>query len=792
MAARIKSPQSTSGKTQSPPVLDPGIDEAGYRRLVDLSPMPTLVHVAGTIVYANQATAKVIGAKDPHELIGKNVMQFVHPDSVELVKERVAAIYEKGLAHTDAVEEKLVRLDGEIIYVELVSLLFHFEGRLAIQLVARDITKEKKAQEALLYAKAEAEAERQRLHDLFMQAPASIAMVRGPEHTFEFANPLYMDLIGSNRKVLGRKVKDALPEVVEQGFIKLLDDVYQTGKPYIGRETEITFVNTEGDQETKYLNFVYQPSRDADGRVDGILVHAIDVTDQVLARREIEYTNTLLTTITNNASLGLFMMDENQHCTFMNAAAEKITGYTFREVRGKALHDFIHHTKPNGSPYPLKECPIDRALPQNNRQQGEEIFVHKDGSFYPVRFTASPIIKEGKPVGTVIEAQDLTEERKAQAALVESEERFRQLADSMPQMVWTATPDGEIDYRNKQWYAYTGFSTEKNLKAWALVLHPDDRSRSLNAWKEAIRTGGPYEIEYRLRDSKNPNKYRWFLARATLVRDADGTPLKWYGTSTDIDDVRRTTQRKKELEELAAALTEQRSQLVALNRAKDEFISLASHQLRTPATGVKQYIGMVLEGYAGELKDEQRAFLQRAYESNEREITIINDLLKVAQVDAGKVNLAREKVDLTALIRNVINEQSSRFAERAQTITFKPSRTPISLTADTSRLRMVLDNMIDNASKYTPPGKSIEVRLAKIHSTIRISVSDEGVGIEEKDIEKIFRKFSRIDNPLSVHVGGSGLGLYWVKKIIDLHHGDISVKSTPGKGSTFTISLPSQ
>lgn len=771
-------------------------DEASYKRLVELSPMPIAVHVKGKVVFANQAVASLMGVSDPEELIGENVMDYVHPDSRELVRQRIAEIYKNGKQHNDIAQEKLVRKDGQIIHVEISTLLFAYDNQKAIQLILRDISDQVQGQKALMEAKAAAEKERQRLYDLFMLAPACIALLHGPDHVFEFANPRYMDLVGPKRKVLGRPVREAIPEAVEQGFIELLDGVYKTGEPYIAREKVMTFnpVYKKATEHTEenFLDFVCQPSRDADGKVDGILVHAVDVTDQVKARHDVEYSNSLMLTITNNATLGLFMMDKNQHCTFMNDAAERITGYKLHEVEDEPLHNFIHHTKPDGSPYPFEECPIDRALPENNREQGEEIFVHRDGSLYPVRFTASPIINDGKPVGTVIEAQDLTEERKSQAALIESEERFRQLADSMPQMVWTATPEGEIDYRNKQWFKYTGFTIEKSIEAWESVLHPDDRDRCSAAWSNVVKTGGQYQIEYRLRSKDNPRKYRWFLARATLVRDASGKPVKWFGTSTDIDAIRRTTQRKQELEHLTAALREQRRELMTLNKAKDEFISLASHQLRTPATGVKQFIGMALEGYVGDLTPELRTFLSRAYDSNERQIAIINDLLKVAQVDAGKVQLTIGPTDLIALVKDVLEEHGAHFKARQQTAIFKPRLSELTVDADRDRLRMVLDNIIDNASKYTPHGKSIKVSVAENKHTVKVAVKDEGVGIEQQDLDKIFLKFSRIDNPLSAHVGGSGLGLYWVQKIIDLHGGSIEVSSTLGKGSTFTICLPAQ
>ncbi len=264
----------------------------------------------------------------------------------------------------------------------------------------------------------------------------------------------------------------------------------------------------------------------------------------------------------------------------------------------------------------------------------------------------------------------------------------------------------------------------------------------------------------------------------------------WIGSSTDIDDIKTAQQRESRLEQKTARLTEQREQLLKLNKAKDEFISVASHQLRTPATGVKQYIGMLMEGYAGDLSPEQMAYLTKAFDSNERQIAIVNDLLKVAKVDAGKIKLNKEKTDIVALLRGIIDEQKAKFKEREQTVQYDSAASKILVPVDPVQVRMVLENIIDNASKYTPHGKLIEVDVRTSEGMLLIAVKDQGVGIAEQDIDKVFKKFSRIDNPLSVLVGGTGIGLYWAKKIVDLHKGTITIQSEPGKGSTFTVGLP--
>lgn len=236
---------------------------------------------------------------------------------------------------------------------------------------------------------------------------------------------------------------------------------------------------------------------------------------------------------------------------------------------------------------------------------------------------------------------------------------------------------------------------------------------------------------------------------------------------------------------------EQRIQhLIDLNRSKDEFISIASHQLRTPATGVKQYVGMLLEGFMGEIPENQRAVLQKAYQSNERQLRIVADLLKVAQVDAGKVKLRKANVNLNDLVGDIIKEQHDTYVRRHQTIMYTPAEAAAKARVDHDAIRMVIENIIDNASKYSLSDTQVNVVIKTSDDAVTIEVRDEGVGIAREDQTRLFEKFSRIDNPLSTKVGGTGLGLYWAKKIIDLHDGTIEYESAAGSGTTFRICLP--
>ncbi len=227
-----------------------------------------------------------------------------------------------------------------------------------------------------------------------------------------------------------------------------------------------------------------------------------------------------------------------------------------------------------------------------------------------------------------------------------------------------------------------------------------------------------------------------------------------------------------------------------VQEVKDNLISLASHQLRTPATGVKQFISMVIEGYAGEINDEQRVMLEKAYISNERQLDIINQILHVTRADSGRLVLSKKKTDINQLIKNILDEQKRSFEARKQRIYFKSSAKKIYLNVDPQYMSMAIDNLLSNANKYTYQNKRINIDVRRTRDSVVISVADRGVGIEPEDMHLLFQKFSRIQNELSVEAGGNGIGLYLCKEIIELHGGNITAESEPKKGTVFTVTLP--
>lgn len=336
--------------------------------------------------------------------------------------------------------------------------------------------------------------------------------------------------------------------------------------------------------------------------------------------------------------------------------------------------------------------------------------------------------------------------------------------------------------------ARNGLPIELYLKA----VHKDDRERVKRALHHAVRSRATFDTEFRI---VVDGKTRWVIGRGRVLENHDSS--RFSGVVVDVTerrdlqaqiDLARRQDRLNRAE--AKMLQERNDELEAISRTKNEFVALASHQLRTPATAVKQYLGMVLQGYAGDITDLQTQMLSKAFESNERQIEIINQILNAARADTGKLAMTMSSLDLGALVRGVTEELRTSIERRSHKLLVKLPDSPQNMQADSAYLRMAIENLISNADKYTPEGGTITVSLRRTDQSLRLAVKDTGVGIPKAEFDKLFVKFSRVQNPLSVQAGGSGIGLYLAGEIVRLHGGKIEVVSAIDKGTTFTIVFP--
>jgi PAS domain S-box-containing protein len=236
------------------------------------------------------------------------------------------------------------------------------------------------------------------LREIFERAPTIFAVLRGPQHIFEVVNPKYAELIGANRDVIGKPIREALPEIVSQGWIEVLDHVYETGEPFVGTEARVQ-LQRGGALEDAYVDFVYEPLRARNGAINGIFVHGVEVSAKVLARVDLEHANAALRdqaqltrAITDNVTSALLMLDEQGHPTFVNPAFEAMTGFTLEEIAARPIHETLHHHHPDGRPLPIAECPITAAATRMFAlKDHRDHFFRKDGSMFPVACSLIPI-----------------------------------------------------------------------------------------------------------------------------------------------------------------------------------------------------------------------------------------------------------------------------------------------------------------------------------------------------------------------------------------------------------------
>ncbi|HEY9810866.1 MAG TPA: response regulator [Halomicronema sp.] len=368
----------------------------------------------------------------------------------------------------------------------------------------------------------------------------------------------------------------------------------------------------------------------------------------------------------------------------------------------------------------------------------------------------------------------------AEAALKETEEQFRQLANAMPQIVWVSLPNGDTEYVNQQWVEYTGFSLEKAYEREVLIkaIHAEDFEQTYALWKHCLNSGEFYQKEFRLKRGSN-GEYRWFLSRAVPIKNNQGEIIHWYGTLTDIDE-------QKQVEETLRRRTEE---LDRANRIKDEFLAVLSHELRTP-------LGPIL-GWAQLLRikrpDEQT--LIRGLATIERNANIqtqlIEDLLDVSRILRGKISLNVDLTDLRLIIMAAL--ETVQLAAQAKSIEIKiqMAGNVSQVRGDAGRLQQVMWNLLSNAVKFTPSGGCVEVFLQEVDGWVEVKIKDTGKGIEPAFFPYMFDYFCQADSSTTRKFGGLGVGLGIVRHLVELHGGIVEAESAgEDQGATFTVKLP--
>jgi len=755
---------------------------------------------------------QVLETDKPHQL---PVTRFDTPDHEGKLQERYW-----DTAHTPVLDP-----DGDICYI-----IHHTKDVTEKVIAERNLNASLEKEKA---AAAKAGQLRRQMEKLFDEIPAQIAIFTGPDLVYEFINPQYEKEFFPGRKILGKPLLMAMPEIVGLPVWEAVQHVYKTGETYAGNEICVPLTSEIGGKtEDHYFNFIYQAIRDEKGNITGVLSFKYDITELVMAKKRLEQTSKELLALNEglahaneeiqvtseeiqSANEELSATNEELFRTQQNllklnnelesrvelrtlellTAQGEATGQTERLKRffmqapaGICMLDgpnFIFElaNPPYQKLFPGRKLigrPLLEALPELKDQLIWDILknVYQTGNTFEGKELLVPMAREAngpiedryftfiyqarydatdKVDGIMVFVFEVTEAVLVRKKEKENEERFRFLLNAMPQQVWTARPNGKLDYVNEVICEDFGRNAEDIIgQGWQTFIHPDDQQTCLKKWLTALRTGHEYLVEFRLKFQDG--QYRWHLARAVPLIE-NGEIKLWLGTNTNID-IQKNNEQKK-----------------------DEFLSIASHELKTPLTSIKAFNQLMMR-----INDPPKLndLIQKSAAHVLRLEKLISDLLDVSRINAGKMDYNMETFNFYEMLKDTIDGVQHTTASHQIIL---QSAENITYTGDRFRLEQVVNNLLTNAIKYSPEANTVIVNCA-LHedNSLIVSVQDFGIGIEEKNLSRLFERYYRVDNT-AMRFEGLGLGLFISAEILKRHNGSFWIESTPGAGSTFFFRL---
>lgn len=643
-----------------------------------------------------------------------------------------------------------------------------------ILMVATDVTELVKAREIVEVDNKNFIDRHQKLLSYFEKAPVGINVFKGPDHVFELVNERFKTFVGS-RAFIGQRFVDAIPEVKSQGFIKILDQVLKTGVPYSLDGAPLT-IEDNGISKTNYYDFLFQPLFDSTGIPTGVLQISMDVTASLAARQVIKNQQSWLESILNRMPTPLVLLDpQSNKITFSNDSTRNMMGFS---LDGNAIFEngpenLIKAYDKAGRVLAKHEVPSARALRCEELKDYECTLVTTAGRFDIL--AASEVIpaSHGHSKSILLLLQDIS-------AVTAAEEQFRLLANTMPQIVWTATADGILNYCNQRWAEYSGSSY---IGQWFEFIHPDDQLSAMWRWQESIRTEAAYEVEARLRRFSD-GEYRWHLIRAVMVKDEMNVKSYWCGTCTDVTDQKKLQSDLQQAKNLAEIASE----------AKSAFLANMSHEIRTPLGAILGFTDL-LQNLDLSAYDRQQ-YLAIISKSGKALTRVIDDILDLSKVEAGRLEFEMVVFSFNQLIEEVKDLFSESAKIKDINLQFCiDSSVPDLIKSDPVRLRQILLNIVGNAIKFTQSGEvTVKVRTEYNEDISKkivvIYVKDSGPGLTQEQQQRLFYPFTQADISTTRNYGGTGLGLILSRRLAEALGGNVTIThSEPGVGSEFKISV---
>jgi PAS domain S-box-containing protein len=502
-----------------------------------------------------------------------------------------------------------------------------------------------------------------------------------------------------------------------------------------------------------------------------------DITERKKAEealRESEYRSRL---ILESVGEGIFGTDAQGRCSFINDAAQKMLGYASEEILGQSVHDLTHHSHPDGTPYDQKDCPMYHSFAQGTTHyRDDEVLWRKDGSSFHAAYTSVPMRKDDAAVGAVVVFRDITERRKAEEELRESEYRLKTILTTSNEGFWGIDNDARTVAVNPAMCTILGRAQEEIVGRTVFEFLDEENLAIMKGQLRRRAQGetGAYEVAV----SRPDGSMVPCLFNATPFYAKDGTKTGSFAMITDITD-------RKNMEQ---ELVEARNKAEAATRAKSDFLANMSHEIRTPMNAI---LGMTHLALKTDLTPKQQDYLKKIHVSANSLLGIINDILDFSKIEAGKLEMESIGFHLDEVLDNLATLVTVKAEEKeGLEVLFRTDpNIPRALVGDPLRLGQVLINLANNGVKFTERGEIVvSTELAHLGDKtveVQFAVRDTGIGLTQEQTARLFTSFSQADTSITRKYGGTGLGLTISKRLVEMMGGKIWVESTPGEGSTF-------
>ncbi len=814
---------------------------------------------------------------NPTDNVSKNIERTIFSFE-QTIKNKVPYImsnyrYDIPIPGTDQFEERYWTTSNTPVLNEDGEVIYFIHSPLNVTELYKLSEREKAGIEALKH-------QEEMLHNTFMQAPVGIGIFKGPAYIVDLINPPLCEIYGKTmEEMVGRNIFDVLSHAKGMGFESLLDNVRLTGEPFKGSGLTVPLVRN-GVLETVYVDFVYEPYREHDGTISGVIAIATEVTEQVNAKHKIAeaeerarlavdavglgtYDLNLLTgeMFTTKQFANIFGFDEpvsrRKYVTVFDPddleqreQAHKdalISGNLFYEARVIWKDKSIRWVRVEGKVTYKDDKPVrilgtllditeQRLAKEEQRKlitlvdnsvdlmsilnlQGVNSYINQAGKDLlgfstdeevqttPIanlhlpedleiveREVLPTVMKEGKwsgtlnvrhlhtgevfpvfnnciriddpvsgdPIAVGAVMRDLRPELAAKQALADSEQLLRNITSAAPTALWMSDEEGRVTYNNQTWLDWTGRTFDENLGwGWLESVHPDDRNKVKEKILAELATKHFYEVEFRLNHSDG--NIHWCITNGQPQYRSNGTFTGYIGACVDI--------------------TEQKH----LQQQKDDFIGIASHELKTPVTSIKAYT-QVLEKMLrkrGETKEAE--MISRMDGQINRLTSLIGDLLDVTKINSGKLQFNDREFQFIPMVKELV-EDLQRTTDK-HTLIEEYEGDGI-VFGDKERIGQVISNLVTNAIKYSPTSEKIIVHTSLKDNEIKLCITDFGIGISPDKLDRVFEQFYRVSGNMQHTFPGLGLGLYISSEIIKREGGRIWVNSSEGNGSTFCFALP--